>query len=165
MKRTIVTLPTPTLREQSTIVDPTAPEIRALLADLGRAMFHYNGVGIAACQVGINQRIFLINTDSGVEAFFNGTITSGSPEVMEDEEGCLSVPQVYGVVPRHQWVDFEYDDVNGTHHRIRATDFFARVIQHETDHTNGILFVDRATTFTRGTPPVEPGREHHNHAT
>jgi peptide deformylase len=78
--------------------------------------------------------------------------------MLDEEEGCLSVPGVYGMVKRHAWIDIEYDDMKGTHHKIRAADFFARVLQHETDHTNGMLFVDKATSFTRGTPPIEPGK-------
>lgn len=158
MSFSIVTLPTQSLREESKRVDPKGQEVRGMLKDLKKAMHEYQGVGIASCQVGINRRIFMISTENGVETFCNGKITGASLELVDDEEGCLSVPGVYGNVKRHAWVDFEYDDIKGRHKKIRATDFFARVIQHEVDHTNGILFVDKADSFTRGTPPAEPGK-------
>lgn len=160
MDYSIVKLPTQTLRQTSETLHPAQDpkQLAKMLKGMERAMFKHNGVGIAASQVGINQRIFLVNTEQGVEAFFNARITNASLEMLDDEEGCLSVPGVYGMVKRHAWIDIEYDDVKGEHHKIRATDFFARVLQHETDHTNGKLFVDRATSFTRGTPPLEPAK-------
>lgn len=108
-----------------------------------------NGVGIAAPQVGIQKRAIIVTTSDGPQAFINPKIFSPSKELVESEEGCFSVPGVYGIVKRHRTIKIKATDRNGKPVRRSVDGFEAIIFQHEIDHLDGILFTDRAIRYTR----------------
>ena len=112
-----------------------------------------NGVGLAGLQVGVSRRISVIDLSFGEEV--DNILTLINPEILETggedimEEGCLSVPGIYEDVVRAAKILARYQDLDGKEHEIEAEGFLARVIQHETDHLDGILFVDRLSPLKR----------------
>jgi peptide deformylase len=136
------------------------PALKQLVADMFETMHAANGVGLAAPQIGIAQRLTVIYIPPEVEEHEDGTtvevapeqnyvlvnpeiVKSGSGEVI-GQEGCLSLPGWYGEVPRSNWVTVEYQDLNGKRQRLRkASGLLGRALQHELDHLDGILFTER----------------------
>lgn len=103
-----------------------------------------NGIGLAAPQVGIQKRFFVVQLDDGVErVFINPEIIQTSQELCTMEEGCLSIPKFYADVSRAKTIRMQFLDLAAKPHVIEATGLLARVIQHENDHLNGVLFIDR----------------------
>ncbi len=119
-------------------------EIRALVADMGDIMYRAHGVGLAAPQIGRSVRLLVYDAGEGLKALINPVIVKKRGEQFEPEEGCLSIPGLRGVVPRAQDITVKALDGDGNPVRFRATEFESRVIQHEIDHLDGILFVDLA---------------------
>jgi peptide deformylase len=107
-------------------------------------MLKKDGVGLAAPQIGKNKRIITVNTKDGVIAMINPRILNKSFLKEWDEEGCLSVPGIYGKVKRSKKLKCEFFDMDKKKNIISAQGFFARIIQHEIDHLDGILFIDKA---------------------
>lgn len=148
----IVTIPTPSLRERSVeiaIEEITTPEFQAYLDTLTRTMFVADGVGIASPQVGRNIRAIVVNTGARPECYMNPVITKQSETMMESEEGCLSVPKQYGVVSRHKKVTVEAVNRHGKRVVLELKGFPAIVFQHEIDHLNGVLFIDKASKLIK----------------
>ena len=133
-----------TLREVSSPVPCINEEIKILIDEMFITLKKSNGIGLAAPQIGKNIRLFIVQLeeDSGM-AFINPEIIRTSNEQCSMEEGCLSIPKVYEKVIRPKDVTLQYMDINGKKQLIQATGLLARVIQHEYDHLNGVLFVDR----------------------
>ncbi len=139
------------LSTESETVDEINDEIKTLVADMFEVMKVENGVGLAAIQIGIAKRILVIeiprndkeNSTTIQIAMINPTITEYSDELMVDEEGCLSLPDIREDVARSKYIKVSYTDIDGKNCSIEAQDFLARVVQHEMDHLNGILFIDR----------------------
>lgn len=155
-KSDIITLPNPHLRQRSQKVGFISEEILALIRGMQEATLdwedsrdHEVGVALAAIQVDRPLRIVVIRNnfdnkkDRTFSVFINPAITKYEGEIVEDYEGCLSVPDVYGKVPRHSKVRVKALDINGKEVRLTAEGFLARIFQHEIDHTNGIVFIDR----------------------
>lgn len=143
----VVTIPTPSLRERSVDVAPEqigTPEFQVFLDELIETMYVEDGVGIAAPQVGRNERIFIVNETNGPNAYINPTVETLSDLDVESEEGCLSVPGVYGIVKRAKKVRITALNRHGRKTEFTAKGFLAIVFQHEYDHLNGILFIDKA---------------------
>lgn len=150
----------PVLRHRAaTVEDPTDPQISALAADMLATMGHAFGVGLAAPQVGIAQRLFVyhipavrLGPDETAPAeprvLINPEITPLSPELEADLEGCLSIPDIKGIVNRYRRVYYRAYDPAGQLIEGEATGFHARVLQHENDHLNGILYLDRMDDLT-----------------
>ena len=114
------------------------------LREMDKAMEKAKGVGIAAPQVGENVRIFLaLLNNKKIIAMINPEITSHSEEMEYGEEGCLSLPGKWGPVPRHKELTVRYLDEKSHQRTLKLKDFNARVIQHEMDHLNAMLFIDR----------------------
>lgn len=118
--------------------------------DMLETMYKNDGIGLAACQVGILKRIIVydvkyIEEDGKKEGhiLINPKIVSRSKSMIEVEEGCLSFPDIYKVVKRHEKVTVEYTDINGKKKRINAKDIEAVCLQHELDHLDGVVFLDR----------------------
>ena len=129
-------------------VDPVTvfdSSIEKLIEELFEVMDANNGVGLAAPQVGINKRIFVVDTHQNGErlAFINPEIIATSDDSVPYEEGCLSVPGVFRTIYRPSTVEVSYKKYNGKSEIIRASGLLARVIQHENDHLNGRLFISR----------------------
>lgn len=127
------------------VTDPTAPEVRTLVSEMVEAMRAYDGVGLAAPQIGRPLRLFVIEVGGRVSVFFNPRIVSSSEETCVSEEGCLSVPGQYFMIQRPRSVTMEYEDIDGRKCRMDAEGFLATVLQHEFDHLDGILVIDRFT--------------------
>jgi peptide deformylase len=143
----IVTTPDPILRQRSVEVTPkelSKPEMQMLIDDMIETMWVADGVGIAAPQVGHNIRIVIITEGSKAIAVVNPTIVKKSWRKEVAEEGCLSVPGFYGEVRRSRSVHMKALDRFGKPLDMEADGLLARIIQHEIDHIDGILFIDRA---------------------
>lgn len=149
----LVTLPAPSLRERSLEVDPTrigTPEFQTLLDDMIKTMIDDNGVGIAAVQVGKNLRAFIVDEPkTGPKPFINPEVTPLTEKTVDSEEGCLSVPGTFGIVKRSQKVRVSALDRHARRVSFVAKGFMAIVFQHECDHLNGILFIDKAERMTK----------------
>jgi peptide deformylase len=122
--------------------------IQSLIADLIETMKVENGIGIAAPQIGVKERVIIVDAGSEIKAFINPRIISRSFRKVEFEEGCLSVPGVFGMVKRSREVRVEAYDINGSKITIKASDLMADVLQHEIDHLDGILFIDKVTKYS-----------------
>ena len=132
------------LREKAVPIEKVTDEIRTLIGDMFEAMVEANGVGLAAPQVGKKLRLFVAVADDDVKrVFINPQIVSTSEEVGDYEEGCLSIPGVYETIRRPVRVTVQALDENGKPFTLEADGLLARIIQHETDHLDGILFIDR----------------------
>ena len=150
----ILKLGHPTLRKVAEpITDITGNETQQLIAELLATVKTAGGVGIAAPQVNISQRLFIMCSKPNKRypdaplmeptAIINPVIIETSEDIEKDWEGCLSVPSLRGLVPRYKDVTVEYIDQMNTKHVVNFTGFVARIFQHEIDHLNGITFVDR----------------------
>jgi peptide deformylase len=154
--------------------------IQNLIDNMTQTMLEYNGVGLAAPQVHEDLRLFvaLVVTDRDEEedddqagepeqpkvlAVINPEITPLNRAVEEDWEGCLSIPDIRGLVPRARVIRLRGYDRNGERLELEASGFMARVIQHETDHLDGILFLDRMKTFNSLSFIDEYARYHARH--
>ncbi len=135
------------------VEDVSDPAVQALIDDLIETAYHANGVGIAAPQVGNTERVFIISSHPNVRypdapeleptAIINPEIISKSEETVKGWEGCLSIPGIRGLVPRSKAIRARYTTRDGKIEEKEFRDFVARVFQHELDHLNGVLFLDR----------------------
>ena len=139
----------PVLRERAREVEEVTDLHRKLAKDMIETMRQAPGVGLAGNQVGVLHRIFVWEVEDEHGAFINPVITERSDETFVDEEGCLSMPGLVYPVERAVRVTVEAIDENGEPVRIEAEDFQARVFQHEIDHLDGVLFIDRLTEDLR----------------
>lgn len=132
------------LRKQSRKVEKVDDKIRELLDDMVETMHKYNGVGLAAVQVGILKRVIVIDLydDKGPIKLINPVITKEKGE-QEVEEGCLSFPNKYAKMIRPKEVTVEALDENGKKIKIQGKDLLAQALAHEIDHLNGIVFIDK----------------------
>lgn len=151
--RSIVTVPAPSLRELSHPVltnEILTVDIQHLIDELVEVMEKQgNGAGIAAPQIGVQKRIIIIDHVEGPVAYINPKIISASEQMQESEEGCFSVPDVYGIVDRHKKIKVKAHTRHGEKILLKVTGFDAIVFQHEIDHLDGVLFIDRAKRFTK----------------
>ncbi len=147
----------PVLRQRAQALDRTrikSPVTQKLIDDMFETMAEYHGVGLAAPQVHEGLRLFVASLDSerGAEpsepiAIINPEITPVNAEMVDDWEGCLSIPDIRGQVPRYYEIKVRAFDRNAERIELTARGFPARVIQHETDHLDGVLFFDRMKGF------------------
>ncbi len=156
MSDKLITLPHENLRQRSKRVPFVDDKIKQLIAEMEKATLdweatrdHEVGVALAAVQINVLKRVVVIRNnfdnknDKTFQVFINPEIAKYDGDVVEEFEGCLSVKDVYGKVPRYTKVKIKAKDINGNDVRLTAEGFLARVFQHEIDHTNGMLFVDR----------------------
>ncbi len=140
----IVEYPNEILRKISEeIKDPTSVEIKQLILDMIQTLRSNNGLGLAAPQIGKNLRICIIEIENELFVLINPEIKTLSKEKIPSEEGCLSIPNKFLNIQRHKRVKVKATDLNGKKQIIRARGLLARAIQHEIDHLNGVLIVDR----------------------
>ena len=140
----------PILRQASTPVTGVSDELRRLIADMFDTMHHARGIGLAAPQVGRTERLAIVEVDDQRLVMINPDIVSQEGRA-KSEEGCLSIPDIYADVERPKSVVVRARDERFEAYEVEATDLVARCIQHEIDHLDGKLFVDRVTdptTFT-----------------
>ena len=150
--REIRLLGDPVLREPAVEVDAVDDELRALVADMMETMYAAEGVGLAAPQVGISRRIIVVDTHrEGEEAFalVNPRLMERSGDPEKFEEGCLSIPGLAELVERPTRVVVEALSPEGDAVRMEAEGFLARVLQHELDHLDGVLFIDHLSPLKR----------------
>lgn len=133
------------LRKKSREVTVFDKRLHQLLDDMAETMREANGVGLAAVQVGILRRAFIIDVGEGVTEYINPKITERSKESLCESEGCLSSPGIYGMVERPQRVTVQAQDRNGDLFTKTGEGLLARAMCHESDHLDGILFQDLAT--------------------
>ncbi len=136
----------PVLRQRAQEIDPKelgSERFRQLVVDMIETMKAANGVGIAAPQVGESVRLFIAESADGPVALFNPVFTKKSWKTAKDEEGCLSVPGKFDTVKRHLSVTIEALSADNQPVKFSASGFFARILQHELAHLDGILVVDR----------------------
>jgi len=155
----IITNPHPTLRKKAVEIDKSViPEMQKFFDDMIAAMNANNGLGLAANQVDVPKRVFVMNTKDGPIAVINPKISKKSLLKEVDEEGCLSIPGVFGLVRRHKRLTLTGLNRQGKKITIEASGLFARVVQHEVDHLDGVLFTDRTKKITKGeTKNVQAG--------
>ena len=114
---------------------------------LSEAMERFGGIGLSANQVGLDVRMFVMRTQDGIQAFFNPELTRISQETDLLKEGCLSFPDIYLMIKRSKVVEMKYFDATGEEHITTLEGLGARCVQHEIDHLNGILFLQRASNM------------------
>ena len=140
----------PVLREQTRPIAEVTEEVQQLLNDLFETMYAAQGIGLAAPQVGRRERIAVIDVDEQPLVFINPEILSRDSSA-RDEEGCLSIPEVYGEVERPAEVTVRALDREGNPFELSASGLLARCIQHEIDHLDGKLFIDYLSLLKRRT--------------
>jgi len=181
--RQIVTAPNPVLREKAKRVKSITPEVQRLIDDMVETMRQAPGVGLAAPQVGVSQRVIVVEVAEGSEdggserssteaagepaaepaaprptklyALVNPEISRHSGELESGNEGCLSIPGYLGEVERFSWATVKGLDRHGKPFKLKLRGWPARVFQHEIDHLDGVLFIDRAKRLWK----VEPEEE------
>ncbi len=136
--------PDPVLREPAAPVGAVDDSVRQLARDMAETMYDAPGVGLAAPQVGVQRRVLVyrVSEEDELHTLINPVIVSSSGELIEDE-GCLSIPGLAYPVARAQNVSVRALDLEGNELTYDASDMEARVIQHEVDHLDGVLFIDR----------------------
>jgi peptide deformylase len=147
--RVIRTDDDPVLRKQSRVVEKFDDKLKVLVDDMIDTMYHADGVGLAAPQIGILKRVVVIDVydDMGVRILINPEIIDSKGEQFE-VEGCLSLPGVSGRVKRPEWVKVKYQDLQGNWKETEGDELLGRAFCHEIDHLNGVLFTDMAVLLT-----------------
>ena len=160
----IVVAPNPLLKQKSALVASVDDGVRALVADMFTTMYASNGIGLAAVQVGVLQRIIVVDVEWGSSryenenpfakngqpiALINPEIVVQSAELRDYDEGCLSFPAQSSNVTRPDNITVEYLDLQGSTQRLQADGLLATCIQHEIDHINGVVFIDHVSRLKR----------------
>ena len=140
----------PVLRRRATPVEAVTPQTRRLVNDMIDTMYDEVGIGLAAPQVGVSVRLMVVGDEDGrgVQVLVNPAITAQGGTVTA-EEGCLSLPGIFAQVTRSEWVTLQAQDLEGKPVSITARGLRARVFQHEVDHLDGVLFIDRLEPVLR----------------
>ena len=154
----VVTYGNDVLRARAQEVAEFNAEIKDLIEKMYPIMVESNGVGLAAPQIGVSKRLFVYDVGEGQHALVNPVIVSASGEDWAIE-GCLSIPGLQGEVPRAERVTVTGLDENGNKIKIKADGLLARCFQHEIDHLDGTMFVDRADPETLETVPRDSDEE------
>lgn len=154
-KEDIITLPNPHLRQKSQKVFIVGEEVHTLIKDMTDAALNWEdsrpheiSAALAAVQIDRLDRVVIVRSDfenkesRDFTVLINPEIVKYEGDIIDDHEGCLSVKDIYGNVPRHTKIRVRAKNIDGEEVRFKADGFLARVIQHEIDHTNGILFID-----------------------
>jgi peptide deformylase len=152
--RDIIKLPDKRLRQVSEPVKKIDGGVRKLVDEMFETMYAAPGIGLAAIQVGVPQRVVTMDLSKKSDqqhsrVFINPEITWSSDDKVTHEEGCLSIPEYYEDVERPTEVKVKYLDLDGNAHEITAKGLLATCLQHEIDHTNGVLFIDRLSKLKR----------------
>ena len=129
---------------------PVSAEVVALAQNMVKAMVHYKGIGLAAPQVGQSVKLIVVATPNSPTVYINPQIIKYSWKKITMEEGCLSIPGVFGMVKRPQSVRARYLTLDGALKEEKLDGMVARIYQHEVDHVNGVLFIDRKPKILAG---------------
>lgn len=160
---TIVTYPKSSLHQPSDTVTVFDAALAELAVEMNATMIREKGIGLAAPQIGHNIRLIVVKIDpsnvepanDGYRAYVNPKITFYSERTTNSEEGCLSVPGVYGYVTRHAKIRYQYHDLDGKKHTGKARGMEAIILQHEIGHINGQLIIDIMARVTHGAATLE----------
>ena len=133
----------PVLRKKCKSIEENSKEVKSLISDMWETMYNAEGVGLAAPQVGVNKKIFIIDANPLFE------ITEMDGDYCYFNEGCLSIPDIRAEIKRPNMIKVEFLDENFNHNSKIFKGLLARVILHENDHINGVLFTDKITNFKR----------------
>lgn len=144
----IVELGDSVLKEKAKDVPRITANIVKLLDNMADTMYSAKGVGLAAPQVGVSKRVIVVDVGEGLVELINPEIVTREGEEV-DTEGCLSVPDVVGDVPRALQIEVKGLNRNGEEYTLKACGYLARAMQHEIDHLEGILFIDRAVNIRK----------------
>ena len=150
----VIIMGDPILRTAAAEVDAFDPDLKTLGRDMFETMYHAAGIGLAAPQIGISQRVIVVDLRSEEEpearlALINPKVVWASKESEKSPEGCLSIPGLEEVIKRSSAIRVEAVDIDGGSIELETEGLFARVLQHEIDHIDGILFVDRVSALKR----------------
>lgn len=166
-KLPIFTYPEPVLSQKAAPVTEFNSELKQLVKDMLFTMYHAPGIGLAAPQIGQSIRLFVMDVDYDREVITNSSgkeevrlsqfnpkvfinpIITGTSGSTTYEEGCLSVPGVYEEVKRHKSIHVKYQDLDGKEHEMEADDLLSICIQHENDHLDGIVFIERLSNLKK----------------
>lgn len=143
----------PVLRKEAEDIEPDYPDLNELIENMWETMYHAEGIGLAAPQIGLSIRLFMVDTtvlkregkeeEEGIkQVFINARVVEEKGKEWAYEEGCLSIPEVRGDVDRPETITLRYQDENFEEHVQTFTGMDARVIQHEYDHIDGVLFIE-----------------------
>lgn len=149
----------PVLREETVEIDKDYPNLSGLIDNMFETMYNADGVGLAAPQIGLNIRLFVIDLEPLAEddpkykgfkkVFINPQIIEYKGDMVKMTEGCLSIPGINESVEREESIRIQYFDENFVEHDEEYSDFYARCIQHEYDHIEGVLFVDKISAIRK----------------
>ena len=163
----IFTYPSQVLKRVATPVENFDEELKELARNMLKTMYEAPGIGLAAPQVGISKRIFVMDIDfnrkekTGIDAKIEYELVDRNPKILINpvikdkngqfkyEEGCLSLPGIYEEVARAQKITVEYQDLGGDKHELQAEDLLAVCIQHESDHLDGVVFIERLSMLKK----------------
>ena len=171
--RRIITLPEPVLRRKARTITTFDKNLQTLIDDMIETMREAPGVGLAAPQVNVSERLIVVEYAEEQEeeaegqpekpkklfVLINPEIVKSSTETLMGVEGCLSIPNLVGEVERHAVIQVKGLNRHGKPTKVKAEGWLARIFQHEIDHLNGILFPDRATRVWQPQDEVEPEQE------
>ncbi|MEZ5666169.1 MAG: peptide deformylase [Alphaproteobacteria bacterium] len=156
-KRLIIPAPDMRLKQKCRPVDGVDADVRQLMADMLETMYDAPGIGLAAPQVGVLRRVIVVDVSNSADGEGPGPLKMANPELlsMSEEqasydEGCLSLPNQFGVVERPRRIVVRYLDETGAERELAAEGLLATCIQHEMDHLDGVLFVDHLSSLKRG---------------
>ena len=159
MKLPIIAYGDSVLRKKGLEISKDYPEMNSLIENMFETMYGAHGIGLAAPQIGLSIRLFIIDATSFAEdepalkdfkkTFINATILEESGDKWSFNEGCLSIPEIREDINRHESLTISYYDENWKHHQETYNGLAARIIQHEYDHIEGKLFTDRLSSFKR----------------
>lgn len=159
MIRPIYLYGNPVLREKCIDINKDYPKLKELIDDMFETMYEAEGIGLAAPQIGLTIRMFVVDLsplaednqmyDGFKKVFINPVIIEEKDNNVKYNEGCLSIPGIHESVERNKTIVMKYYDENFVEHTDEFSDFFARCIQHEYDHIEGILFIDKITPIRK----------------
>ena len=139
----------PVLRKPTKRVTEITDELRQLIADMFETMYAAEGIGLAAPQVGRTERLAVVDVDGQKFALINPEIIERSGDIDKAEEGCLSIPEIYGDIERPFTVTIRATDENGEQYEVTGSELLGRCFQHEIDHLDGKLFIDYLSPLKR----------------
>ncbi|MDQ3389535.1 MAG: peptide deformylase [Gemmatimonadota bacterium] len=149
---TIEILGSEVLRRRAKDVEAVDEDLRRLIDDMFETMYHAEGIGLAGPQVGVSRRVIVVDVneeESKPFALVNPRLVESGPEAEKGDEGCLSIPGLTATVERPEWVAVEGLDREGRAVRVEGGGILARCLQHELDHLDGVLFIDRISPLKR----------------
>lgn len=149
MNKKIIKYPSPILRKKCEEVKEITEEIKRLSQEMIETLTKNQGVGLAVPQIGELKRMIVVQTEKGPQTFINPKIIKKTKETIIDEEGCLSFPGLFLKIKRAKWVEIEALNEKGEKIHLKAEGLPARIFQHEIDHLNGILFIDRLSFWQK----------------